>query len=77
MTVNNTQDSRVKCNMWQFTVWLAYSCCCVGLANIASVCDPRRSTSINQENGEYADIQTAAHELGHKSVDHRLSICIL
>jgi len=42
--------------------------CCAGLANIEGVCDSRRRTAINHESGEYASIQTAAHELGHKSV---------
>lgn len=36
-----------------------------GLANIEGVCDSRRRTAINHESGEYASIQTAAHELGH------------
>jgi len=38
------------------------------LANIGAACDGGRRTAINYDNGEYADIQTAAHELGHKSV---------
>lgn len=41
---------------------------CAGLANIGGICDSKRRTAINHESGEYADIQTAAHELGHKSV---------
>jgi len=37
------------------------------------VCDSARRTAINHEAGEYATIQTAAHELGHKSVSAPLS----
>ena len=40
--------------------------CCLGLANIAAVCEQSRRVSINFEYGEYASIQTGAHELGHK-----------
>jgi len=43
--------------------------CCLGLANIAAVCQKSRRVSINHEFGEYASIQTGAHELGHKYVD--------
>jgi len=41
---------------------------CAGLANIAGICDSRRRTAINHDGGEYASIQTAAHELAHKYV---------
>lgn len=49
----------------------------LGLANIAGACDSARRTAINHESGEYASIQTAAHELGHKSVIFLLLIIFI
>lgn len=51
-------------------------CLCLGLANIKGICDSARRTAINHEAGEYADIQTAAHELGHKSAFYSVYCCL-
>ena len=39
-----------------------------GLAYIGTVCDAKTRVSVVREFGQYATVESAAHELGHKSV---------